>query len=54
MAAALERAADQNATEPPTDLPRQDQPATSPEQPTPPPAEKKGSSGFKLPSWLDL
>jgi F0F1-type ATP synthase membrane subunit b/b' len=54
LAAALERAADRNATEPPTDLSHQDQPATSPDQPTPLPAEKKSSSGFKLPSWLDL
>ena len=54
MAAAFERARDQNATEPPSDVSRQDQPATSSDQPTPPPAEKKESSGFKLPSWLDL
>lgn len=54
MAAAIERARDQSATEPPPDPSHQDQPAASPVQPTPPPAEKKESSGFKLPSWLDL
>ena len=54
MAATFERARDQNATEPPPDVSHQDQLATSSNQPTPAPAEKKESSGFKLPSWLDL